>query len=298
MGIGVVFPQTEIASDVGAVRTYAQRVEELGFKHVMIYDYVIGADPDVHEGWEGYYDVGTTFHEPFVLFGYLAGVTSLELMTGIVILPQRQTVLVAKQAVEVDILSGGHLRLGIGLGWNSVEYGALGKSFTNRGERVEEQVVLLRKLWTERAITFHGEYEHVTGAGLAPLPIQCPIPVWFGANSTPAYRRAGRLGDGWIPDRMAPGPDLERAKAIVDAAAVEAGRDPTTRGMQGRIRWGNHGVADLGIDGVITMAERWRHYGASHLAINTMDAGLASVDDHLAVLERVASVLMLDADAT
>ena len=149
MRIGVVFPQTEIGADAGAVRAYAQRVEELGFRHVLAYDHVLGADPAVHRGWQGPYDLTTTFHEPLVLFGYLAGITSLELVTGIIILPQRQTVLVAKQAAEVDVLSGGRFRLGIGLGWNAVEYEALGQDFSSRGRRVEEQVDLLRRLWTE-----------------------------------------------------------------------------------------------------------------------------------------------------
>ena len=171
MRIGVVFPQAEIGPDAGAVRAYAQRVEELGFRHVLAYDHVVGADPAVHQGWQGPYDLTTTFHEPLVLFGYLAGITSLELVTGIIILPQRQTVLVAKQAAEVDLLSGGRFRLGIGLGWNAVEYEALGEDFSSRGRRVEEQVDLLRRLWTEPSVTYHGQYHRVTGAGLAPLPV-------------------------------------------------------------------------------------------------------------------------------
>ena len=148
MNIGVVFPQTEIGAGAGAVRSYATGVEELGFTHLLAYDHVLGADPAVHEGWNGPYDISTTFHEPLVLFGYLAALTSLELVTGIIILPQRQTALVAKQAAEVDLLTGGRFRLGIGLGWNAVEYEALGKSFTDRGARMTEQVTLLRRLWT------------------------------------------------------------------------------------------------------------------------------------------------------
>ncbi len=193
MRVGVVFPQTEIGADVGAVRAYAQRVEELGYRHVLAYDHVLGADPAVHRGWQGPYDVTTTFHEPFVLFGYLAGITSLELVTGIIILPQRQTALVAKQAAEVDLLTRGRFRLGVGLGWNAVEYEALGQDFATRGRRIEEQVDLLRRLWTEPTVTFHGRFDEVTGAGLAPLPVQRPIPVWFGGQSDPAYRRIG----GW-----------------------------------------------------------------------------------------------------
>src|ERR1700733_1746379 len=173
--IGVTFPQTEIGADPGAVRAYAQRVEELGFSHLLAYDHVVGADPAVHQGWNGPYDITTTFHEPFVVFGYLAAITSLELVTDIIILPQRQTALVAKQATEVDLLTEGRFRLGVGLGWNAVEYEALGKDFTHRGRRMEEQIDLLRQLWTEPTLTFEGRYETVTGAGLAPLPLQQPI---------------------------------------------------------------------------------------------------------------------------
>ena len=156
----------------------------------------------------------TTFHEPFVLFGYLAAITSLELVTGIIILPQRQTALVAKQAAEVDLLTNGQFRLGVGLGWNAVEYEALGKDFTNRGARMDEQIELLRRLWTEATVTFDGEFERVTGAGLAPLPVQRPIPIWIGGSSTRAYQRIGRLADGWFP-MTPPGPKLDEARSIV-----------------------------------------------------------------------------------
>jgi probable F420-dependent oxidoreductase len=286
MQIGVVFPQTEIGADVGAVRAYAQRAEQLGFRHLLAYDHVLGADPAVHEGWAGAYDVDTTFHEPLVLFGYLAAVTRLELVTGIIILPQRQTALVAKQAAEVDLLAEGRFRLGIGLGWNRVEYEALGKDFASRGRRADEQVELLRRLWTERSVTFDGADEKVTGAGLAPLPVQRPIPVWFGARSPAAYRRAGRLGDGWFP-MVVPGPELDAARAIVEQAAVEAGRDPAAIGMEGRFSW--TGSADKLVD----HAGRWRKAGASHLSMNTMNLGLTTVDQHLGVLEQAAQALGL-----
>jgi probable F420-dependent oxidoreductase len=278
MNIGVVFPQTEIGADVEVVRRYAQRVEELGFTHVLAYDHVVGADPAVHRGWQGPYDVSTTFHEPFVLFGYLAAITSIELVPGIIILPQRQTALVAKQAAEVDLLSRGRFRLGVGLGWNAVEYEALGKSFSDRGRRVGEQVELLRRLWTERTVTFDGTYEKVTGAGLAPLPLQQPIPVWFGAASPPAYRRAGRLADGWFP-QVPPGHGLEEARAMVHEAAVEAGRDPAALGMEGRVSWGEGGAQKLA-----EQVRKWSDAGATHLSVNTMGAGLASVDHHLDAL--------------
>jgi probable F420-dependent oxidoreductase len=284
MHIGVVFPQTEIGADVGAVRAYALRVEELGYRHVLAYDHVVGADPAVHAGWQGPYDVTTTFHEPFVLFGYMAAITELEMVTGIIILPQRQTALVAKQAAEVDLLTRGRFRLGIGLGWNAVEYEALGQDFTSRGRRVEEQVDLLRRLWTEPSVTYQGRFDRVTGAGLAPLPVQRPIPVWFGAQSERAYRRAGRLADGWFP-QVRPGPELDEARRVVEQAAVEAGRDPERIGMEGRVSW--RGSPEV----LAEHAATWRDAGASHISVNTMGSGLRTVDDHLGALEAAAAVL-------
>ncbi|WP_336215369.1 LLM class F420-dependent oxidoreductase [Nonomuraea sp. LPB2021202275-12-8] len=286
MRIGVVFPQTEIGADAGAVRAYGQRVEELGFRHVMAYDHVVGADPAIHQGWAGPYDVRTTFHEPMVLFGYLAALTSLELVTGIIILPQRQTVLAAKQAAEVDLLTTGRFRLGVGLGWNRVQYEALGQDFTTRGKRIDEQIGLMRRLWTESSVTFEGTFDRVTGAGLAPQPVQRPIPVWVGGQSPAAYRRAGRLADGWFP-QMSPGPKLDEAKAMVDEAATQAGRDPSALGMEGRASW--QGSAEE----LRELAQRWRESEATHLAIDTMRAGLRSVDEHLAALETAADALGL-----
>jgi probable F420-dependent oxidoreductase len=286
MEIGVVFPQTEIGADVAAVRKYGQRVEELGYRHLVAYDHVLGADPAVHEGWDRAYDVDTTFHEPLVLFGYLAAITSLELVASVIILPQRETALVAKQAAEVDLLSGGRLRLGVGIGWNRVEYEALGQDFTVRGRRLTEQVGLLRRLWTEKSVTFHGKYDRITGAGLAPLPVQRPIPLWFGAESAPGFRRVGRIGDGWFP-QMGPGPDLDAAKDAIAAAATEAGRDPAGIGMHGRYPWRGDP------DDLVSTAQLWRDTGATHVSINTMGAGLAGVDDHLAALETAAGALNL-----
>jgi probable F420-dependent oxidoreductase len=285
MRIGVVFPQTELGGDVGAVRAYGEGVQDLGFTHLLAYDHVVGADPDVHRGWNGPYDVRTTFHEPFVLFGYLAAITRLELVTGIIILPQRQTVLVAKQVAEVDLLTAGRFRLGVGIGWNAVEYEALGKDFSNRGARLKEQVALLRRLWTEPSVTHEGLYERVTGAGLAPLPVQRPIPVWFGAVAERALQRVGRLADGWFP-QVPPGPRLDEARAVVSRAAVDAGRDPDALGMEGRISWDEGDV-----DKLVRQAGRWRDADATHLSVNTMGAGLASVEDHLAALAKAADTL-------
>ncbi len=286
MHIGVVLPQTEIGPDVGALRAYGQGVDGLGFHHLVAYDHVVGADPAVHTGWDGPYDIDTQFHEPFVVFGYLAACTSLELVTGITILPQRQTALVAKQAAEVDLLTGGRFRLGVGIGWNAVEYDALGQDFTTRGRRMEEQVALLRALWTTRSVTMAGRFDRVTGVGIAPRPVQQPIPIWIGGASPAAFRRAGRVADGWLP-MMQPGPHLDQALADVAAGAEEAGRDPAVIAMEGRLDW----RGDL--DELVRRVGLWREAGASHLSINTMHAGLADAEAHLDVLGPVAGALGL-----
>jgi probable F420-dependent oxidoreductase len=286
MQIGVIFPQTELGADRGAVREYATAVSEFGYAHIAAYDHVVGADPAVHEGWDRPYDIHTTFHEPMVLFGYLAALTPLELVTSILILPQRQTVLVAKQAAEIDLLTGGKFRLGVGLGWNEVEYEALGMAFSNRGARVVEQVALLRKLWTEESVTFTGEYEKVTGAGISPLPIQRPIPVWFGGSAKVALRRVGRIADGWFP-AVQPGPELAEAIAVVHGAAREAGRDPAAIGIEGRVSLGATSPEETA-----EQAAAWREAGATHLSVNTMGAGFATVADHLVALGAASETLL------
>ena len=202
MRIGVTFPQIEFGNDPVAIRDYAQTVEGLGYTHFLAYDHVLGADASVRPGWTGSYASDNPFHEVFVLLGYLAGLTtSLELVTGVLILPQRQTALVAKQAAEVDVLSGGRLRLGVGVGWNEVEYQGLDKDFSNRGARSEEQIALLRALWTSPVITFDGQWERIDAAGINPLPVQRPIPIWIGGYAEATLRRVGQLGDGWFPWR-------------------------------------------------------------------------------------------------
>jgi probable F420-dependent oxidoreductase len=285
MQIGVIYPQTELATDPATVRGYVRKVEDLGYRHLEIYDHVLGADPAVHTGWQGPYDIDTTFHEPLVFYGFLAAITQLELVTGIIIAPQRQTALLAKQAAEVDILSEGRLRLGIGAGWNAVEYQALGQDFSTRGKRQEEQIGLLRRLWTERSVTHEGTFDTIVGAGLAPLPVQRPIPIWIGGLSPAAFRRIGRLADGWFP-RVEPGPELDQARAIITASAAKAGRDPGAIGMSGRVRQGAEGTDELAGD-----AQRWRDAGATHASVDTMGFGLSGLDAHLDALARAADAL-------
>ena len=287
MQIGVVYPQTELPADPGTVRRYVARVEELGFRHVLAYDHVVGADPALYPDWRGPYNLDSTFHEPLVLYGFLAAITELELVTGIIIAPQRQTVLLAKQAAEVDILTGGRCRIGLGIGWNQVEYEALGQDFTTRGRRLEEQMGLLRTLWTERSVTFEGHFDRVTGAGLAPLPTRRPIPIWLGGQSPAAYRRIGKLADGWFP-QIPPGPRLDEAATTVAEAASQAGRAPDAIGMEGRI---SHGPGST--DELVKHAQRWRDAGASHVSVNTMGSGRRSLEAHLDALTAAAGALGL-----
>jgi probable F420-dependent oxidoreductase len=283
MHVGVVFPQIEIGSDRGAVRAYADAVNALGYHHLLAYDHVVGADPRVHAGWNGPYSISDTFHEPMVLFGYLAACTDLELVSGILIAPQRQTVLVAKQAAEVDVLSGGRLRLGVGLGWNRLEYEALSKDFSNRATRIVEQVELLRRLFTEESVTFEGRYEQFHGVGILPMPIQRPIPIWFGGLAPAALRRIGRLADGWFP-LVRFGPELEAAVEVVQEAATEAGRGPIP--FEGRIS------VSAGADKVERHLAGWRDIGASHVSLDTMRQGFGGVDEHIAALTAAAPIAL------
>jgi probable F420-dependent oxidoreductase len=266
------------------VKTYATEVERMGFTHILAYDHVLGADPAVHGDKDRPYDIHTQFHEPLVLFGYLAGVVSLELVTGILILPQRQTALVAKQAAEVDLISRGRFRLGVGVGWNPVEYDALGEDFSLRGKRLEEQVGLLRRLWTEPSLSVRGNFDTIMGAGIAPLPIQRPIPIWMGGSSKYAYERMGRLADGWFP-MIQPGPKLDAALETIAASATDARRSPGDIDMEGRVDWRGD-MSDLG-----ARVEAWRQAGATHLTVNTMRAGLEGVAGHLQALEETAAAL-------
>ena len=281
MKVGVVFPQTEIGSDPGAIREYAQAAEELGYHHLLAFDHVIGANAASRPGWRGAYSHTDAFHEPMVLFGFLAAVTQrLELVTGILILPQRQTVLVAKQAAAVDVLSKGRLRLGVGIGWNDVEYEALGQDFHNRGRRCEEQVELLRLLWTQELVTYRGRWHRITDAGINPLPVQRPIPVWFGGRDDRVLRRIARMGDGWFP-LTGPGEDGRRAVETLRRYVREEGRDPAQVGIES---WIN--IAGKSPEEWAREAEAWRALGATYVSVNTMRAGLASPQEHVEAIRR------------
>jgi probable F420-dependent oxidoreductase len=282
MQIGAVFPQTEIGNDPLAIRDYAQTVEGLGFSHLLAYDHVLGASPERLGAWRPYTHE-SPFHEPFVLFGYLAGVTTtLRFATGIIILPQRQTALVAKQAANVDVLSGGRLRLGVGLGWNEVEYIALNADFHIRGRQIEEQVQVLRALWTQPLINFEGRWHTIPDAGINPLPIQRPIPIWFGGHAEQVLRRVARMGDGWLPNY--PTPDKAAASlAQLDQYLAEAGRRRADIGLEARFSYGEGDPAAW-----LSLMQDWQRAGATHLSVNTMGLGLATPGEHIKALQRFA----------
>ncbi len=284
--IGVTFPQIEFGNDPIAIRDYAQTAEGLGYTHFLAYDHVLSADTTNRPGWSGAYALKDPFHEVFVLLGYLAGLTTtLELVTGVLILPQRQTALVAKQAAEVDVLSGGRLRLGVGVGWNAVEYEGLDKDFGNRGVRSEEQIALLRALWTNPSVTFEGRWEQVVEAGINPLPVQRPIPIWIGGYAEATLRRVGRIGDGWFPWRE-PNEVMRGAVERLRAYATEAECDPNSIGLEPQL---NVGRGDP--ETWRSFVEGWRALGATHLCLSTMGNGFTSPAQHVAVLTRAADVL-------
>ena len=285
MKLGVVFPQTEIGADPAVLREYVQTVEGLGFDYLTIYDHVLGANPDRPGGWTGPYTHLTQFHEPFVLFGWIAAMTQrLEMATGVIILPQRQTALVAKQTAEISVLSGGRFRLGVGVGWNTVEYEGLGEDFHTRGKRVDEQVKLLRELWTKPLVTFKGDFDTVTDAGLNPLPPQS-IPIWFGGNIDVALRRTAQTGDGWMPNSMTL-PELRDHLKKLRTYLTEAGRNPDGFGVDFRISV-NRTPASEWADQAAQLSEM----GVTHVAINTMGAGYKNLQEHLATIKNFKTIL-------
>jgi probable F420-dependent oxidoreductase len=286
MQIGVVFPQTEIGASPAAVRDYIQAAEGLGYAHALVFDHVLGADARRYTDWNGPYSHLDMFHEPFVLFGYLAALTrQLKLVTGVIILGQRQTALVAKQAAEVDVLTGGRLRLGVGIGWNQVEYEALGTNFHDRGRRSEEQIAVMRALWTQEVVNFKGRWHQITDAGLNPLPVQRPIPIWLGGRAEAVVKRVGRIADGWFP-QFPPDKAGEDTLNRMRQYAREAGRDPSTIGIEGRISFAG-GNADMWAQA----AEAWQKLGATHLSVNTMRAGLSSPDEHIKAIRQFKEAL-------
>jgi probable F420-dependent oxidoreductase len=280
--IGVVFPQTESGTDIGAIREYLRAVEELGYVHLVAYDHVLGADTRTRPEWKGPYDARSLFHEPMVFFGFVAAITRLELAPAVIVLPQRQTALAAKQAAEIDLLTNGRSRFGVGLGWNEVEFEALGSRFKNRNRRIEEQIALMRRLWTEPVVDFTGRWHRVDRAGLNPLPVQRPIPVWMGGSAEDALKRIARIADGWFAQPLpndAGRAMFERFRGYLR----DAGRDPAGYPIEGRLS-----VARItgGPDEWARTAEAFRDLGCTHLEVNTMGAGYKDLAAHVATLER------------
>jgi probable F420-dependent oxidoreductase len=291
MRIGVVYPQLELGSDAALIREFAQRAEGLGYAHVLAFDRVLGASPENRaRPLGGPYTHLDQFREPFVLLAFLSAVTSeIELATGVLVLPQRQAALVAKQAAELSLLSGGRLRLGVGAGWGHVEFAGLGQRFDDRGARLEEQIGVLRALWQEPLVDFHGSWHEIDRAAIAPRPA-ASVPVWLGGMSEAAYARAARLADGFCFSRppVAGAPDGPVwADAIVAGAArlrehvEKAGRDAAAFPVEGRTN------TTLPRDSWAAEVARFRDAGFSHLSVNMMRAGL-SAEGHLTALETYA----------
>ncbi len=288
MKTGVVFPQTEFGNDPEAVKTYAQTAESLGYTHILAYDHVLGANPDRPGGWKGPYTYQTPFHEPFVLFSFMAAVTTnIEFTTGVIILPQRETALVAKQAATLDVLSNGRFRLGVGIGWNEVEYVALNQLFQTRGRRIEEQVTLLRQLWTQPLVTFNGRWHHIPDAGLNPLPLQQPIPIWFGGHAEAVLHRVAQMGDGWMPNYRSAA-DAQPSLDKIATWAAQYGRSPHQIGIEARLPF-----ADGNPDRWHDTINGWQAAGATHLTLNTMGIGLKTADAHIQALRTFAESINL-----
>lgn len=289
MKIGVVYPQTEYSNDPKAIRDYAQTVEELGFTHILAYDHVLGANPDRSDRLNGPYTHESSFQEPLVLFSFMAAITQqLEFTTGIIILPQRQTALFAKQAATLDVLSGGRTRLGVALGWNHVEFTALNEDFHNRGQRIEEQVQVLRALWTQPLVNFYGRWHTILDAGINPLPIQRPIPIWFGGHAEPVLKRVAQIGNGWMPNYRRT-TDAQKTLDRLDQLLESAGRSRADIGIEARLKYG-----DGDIQKWETIMQEWQEAGATHMSINTMGAGLNSHQAHLNALRRFAESIGLN----
>ena len=286
MKIGVVFPQIEFGHDPAAVRDYAQTAEALGFNHILAYDHVLGANPHRPGGWQGPYTYENPFLDPFVLFSFMAGVTeAIEFVTGILILPQRETAVVAKQAATLDVLSNGRFRLGVGIGWNEVEYIGLNQDFHTRGKRIEEQIDVLRQLWTQELITYNGRWHTIPDAGLNPLPVQRPIPIWFGGHADVVLRRVAQMGDGWLPNYRTP-VQAESALVALDGYLAEYGRSRADIGMEPRLSYD-----DGNPDEWRQIIADWQAAGASHISLNTMYRDFETPAQHINAIRTFAEAI-------
>jgi probable F420-dependent oxidoreductase len=283
MKIGVIYPQTELQGDPQAVHRIGLATEELGFDHLLVYDHALGATHDREPKLSGPYTDKHPFHDPFVMFAYLAALTQrIELVTGILILPQRQTVLVARQAADLDLLSHERFRLGIGIGWNYVEYEALGQDFHTRGKRVDEQVALLRRLWSEPLVSFAGAFDRIDRAALNPRPRRM-IPIWLSGFVDAALRRAAAIGDGFI---FADGAvDALEQAARLRQLLKDAGRSGAGFGLHCNMLKAKTPQA------VVETASRWRDSGGTHVSVSTLGQNFATCDQHIDYMRRVADAI-------
>lgn len=280
MKYGAIFPQHELSPNPDNIRKFMQSVEAMGYDFVLAYDHILGANPERDGGWQGPYTHENQFHEVFSLFSYAAAITTrLEFATGILILPQRQTALAAKQAAQVDIYSNGRLRVGIGIGWNQVEMEGLGEDFSTRGKRSAEQVEVMKLLWQNELVTYEGEFHSLDDVGINPMPVQRPIPVWFGGHADPVLKRMAKYGDGWMPGGASPNSVGEKIQKLRGYLQAE-GRNPEDFGIDPFIP-----LYRIDTDERLAYLEQWRELGATHASILTMHAGFTTVDEHLAELE-------------
>ena len=291
MKLGIVYPQTEYPTDAESVRRFAQLAEELGYSHILAYDHVLGADPNRPGGWKGPYTYRDPFHEPFVLFAFMAGITErIGFVTGVIVLPQRQTALVAKQAASLDIFSGGRLRLGVGIGWNQVEYEALGQDFATRGRRSAEQVELLKRLWSEELVNFDGAWHTVRGAGLNPLPVQRPIPLWMGGHADAVLERVAQHADGWLPNYRS-AEEASPALETLDRNLAAHGRTRSELGIEPRLSYGKGDPAVWR-----ALMDGWKTAGATHMTLNTMRLGFSGAAAHLDAMRHFAAEMLARAE--
>ena len=285
MDFGISFPQTQIGNDPAIIRNFVETAEGLGFERLTLVDHILGAKEAKDAPWAVHYTIEFGFHEPLTLFAWIAGFTkSIQLVTANVVLPQRQTELVAKQAAQIDILTGGRMVLGIGVGWSKSEFEALNMNFANRGARIEEQVDLLRRLWTDELVEFEGKWHKISEMGMNPRPIQQPIPVWFGAMEEVAVRRAARIGDGWL---MSPrGKPDDQMKKLVEAfygEAESAGRNVNDLGIDATVF-----AEDRGPNEWLSEAQAWRDLGATSITFRTSESGFTHIDQHINAMRRLA----------
>ena len=282
MRLNCQFPTRDIGGDPARMRDWAQAAEDLGFATIEVPDHVFGAA--ARDGWNPLYNETDPFHETFTTLAFLAAVTKkIRLSSGVLILPQRQTGVVAKQAAQVDILSGGRLRLGIGVGWNHVEYEALGTEWKTRGARQAEQVKVLRKLWSEDLVSFSGRFHDLRAVNIMPPPVQRPIPIWFGGSSDAVVKRAAELGDGWMPI-IAPDEQAEAKLASLKAHLKSFGRDPAAFGIEGWLRMNEPDPQRWA-----AAADGWRKLGADMVMLYPMYR-MKSFDEQIETLRRFKEV--------